>query len=340
MKKLIIFATIVFAVVTLAVVSCQKDNQKEAKNSAASFNEIDHNENMDAYLLSFKNKLLYATKASGTMSLLQAEKDLNNLLNFDFGDANYATNIFQHDTLYFNLTIQQGQIALVDLGKTYQEMTTKITETYQSVTLPEKSVYYISCEFNEQNNTNDRVEVQTIIVTRGYSENTTRDMNLDDWRPQNSGGTCEGFLVGDCGAPETLKSRLENNISGWLCPNGRVYFTEQTTSNIDHHASNMYDSINNRPRLYVSYVYDQNNVCLTSDSLQYYYDQIRLLPTNFFGNAVDFYPPVPNNHVVLEYWINHRDSDCNNNTITLPWYWKLIVTHAKLNCTGSEINPK
>ena len=56
-------------------------------------------------------------------------------------------------------------------------------------------------------------------------------------------------------------------------------------------------------------------------------------------NAGDFYPQIPNNHVIIEYWIRHRDSDCNNSTITLPWYWELIVTHAKLNCTGSGIYP-
>ena len=343
MKKTFIFAVIMLTTLIIIVMSCKKDNQRETKNEMTSFEETASPENMDEYLLSFKNKLLNATKSGESLGIKQAECDLEDLLNFDFGDANYATNVFQYDTLYFNLPIQDKQVSLVNLAEIYQVMLTKISKTYQSVTLPEKSVYYIHCEFFEtsEKDATELVEIKTIVVTRGYSENTGKNEyeTIDDWRPQNSGGTCDGLLAGICGAPEILKGRLDWNIGQWACMNGRVYFTENTCSYIDYHASNMYDSTNDCYRLYVSWVHNQDQVCLVSDLMQYYYDQARLLPTNYFNNANDFFQPIPTNHVVIEYWIRHRDSDCNNDIITLPWYWELIVEHAKLNCTGSGTTP-
>ena len=342
-RQFLILAAILLTATAFVLVSCKKDNQKESKNETASFDEASSQENMDAYLLSFKNKLLNTIKDGETTSIEQAEKDLSNLLNFDFGDANYATNILQHDTLSFSLQTQGELVSLANLAEVYQDMVPKILKTYQSATLPDKSVYYIHCDFIETSgkDATDMVDVETVVVIRGYSDNNDKagNENLDDWRPQNSGGTCEGLLVGSCGAPEILKGRLDYNIGNWACMNGRVYFTENACSYIDYHASNMYDYTNQMYRLYVSWVRDQNEVCLLSDTIQYYYDQARLLPTNYFNNATDFNPSIPNDHVVIEYWIRHRDSDCDDDTITLPWYWELIVEHAKLNCTGSGTIP-
>jgi hypothetical protein len=339
MKKIFIFVATMLIIVSIAVVSCKKDNLKETKKGFDSSGKFDSIENMDTYLLSFKNKLLNATKNYETIDVEQAERDLGNLLNFDFGDANHFTNIFQYDTLHFCLSTLSGQVSLINLAEIYQSMLMEIPKIYQSVTFSEKSVYCIFCEFlkNTENNAVDTTMVEIVVVTRGCVENSEKTEVFGNWRPQNRGGTCTGFLVGVCGAPEILKGRLDSEIGDWTCENGRVYFTNEQNSYIDYHARNMYDSINDRYRLYVSYEYDQNNVCLSSNLLQYYYDQARLLPTDYFNNACDFYPQIPNDHVIIGYLIEHMDSDFDDNTTTLPWYWWLIVTHAKLNCTGNEI---
>lgn len=85
-----IFAMAVATIVLAAFVSCKKDS--EPKTSESKTSEMSASDsNMDEYLISFKKKLLSAQKAEETISLEQAQRDLGNLLNFDFGDANFVT---------------------------------------------------------------------------------------------------------------------------------------------------------------------------------------------------------------------------------------------------------
>lgn len=341
MKKLFIFAAIVFAAVTFTIVSCKKDNPKETQNSNADFATTEPQENMDEYLLSFKKKLQNATKGSETISIEQAERDLENLLNFDFGDASYATNVFQYDTLYSNISVDNGQIDYAEISAVYNEIKKQILKTYLSVTLPLKSVFLIRCEFKESNrNNNDSFEIETVVVTRGYSEdeNTRYTSDYSDWISKDFGGTCDGLLVGVWGAPQEMVWRLSNIPFTYACanPQSRLYFTENGASYIDYSANNMEDTLSPCGyKLYKSDVYDQSTVCIYSNEFDYYRDQARYLPSTNSG----FYPPIPSDHVIISYSIRLRDSDCNNNIVTVPWYWELIVEHAKPNCTPATPIP-
>lgn len=79
----------------IAMVSCKKEKQGQMLNN----NELVvlQVDNMDEYLMAFKKKLLSAEKGGETISIKQAERDLGNLLNFDFGDANYASDDVRYD---------------------------------------------------------------------------------------------------------------------------------------------------------------------------------------------------------------------------------------------------
>ena len=149
---------------------------------------------MDEYLMAFKKKLFSAEKGGETISLEQARLDLGNLLNFDFGDANYATDVFQYDTIHLKLTTTNGQVDLSQLAVTYNNAVDEIIEVYHSSNLPEKSVYVISCDFNETISKDGETEdVEIIVVTRGYTGSGTVSHNTYDCRTTNRGGTCDGF---------------------------------------------------------------------------------------------------------------------------------------------------
>ena len=100
-----IIAIIALAIVAtaVAVVSCKKEMQEQAMNNEKQGGLC--YDNMDEYLMSFKKKLLSAQKGEETISLEQAQRDLGNLLNFDFGDANYPTDVYHVDTIHSKLTL-------------------------------------------------------------------------------------------------------------------------------------------------------------------------------------------------------------------------------------------
>ena len=163
-----IIAIIVLAILAtiVTVVSCKKEKQEQKSYNAEQ--SVQCSDNMDEYLISFKNKLLSAQKGEETISLEQAQRDLGNLLNFDFGDANYPTNMYQVDSIHAKLTLTQGKVDLSQLAITYKETFDTILQTYHSIDLPEKSISSISCTFCEnENKTNEEetVEVEIVVVT-------------------------------------------------------------------------------------------------------------------------------------------------------------------------------
>ena len=101
--------------------------------------------------------MLSAEKGGETITLEQAERDLGNLLNFDFGDANYATNVLHYDTVYSKLSSTNGQVDYSHLACTYQDLFSQVIDTYLQVNLPEKNVYAISCDFDANKKTKQLV---------------------------------------------------------------------------------------------------------------------------------------------------------------------------------------
>ena len=97
-RRRLYYAIFVMAMATIAsvvAVSCKKEKQEPSSNNTKQ--AVQSADNMDEYLISFKKKLLSAEKGGETISLEQAQRDLGNLLNFDFGDANYATDEYRYE---------------------------------------------------------------------------------------------------------------------------------------------------------------------------------------------------------------------------------------------------
>ena len=169
-NKFFIFAIIILLTATIiTIVSCKKDKPTEDVTKNVNLAENNNVDNMDAYLLSFKEKLQNATKGGETISVEQAQRDLGNLLNFDFGDANYASDTFLLDTLHVKLQQVGGMVDLSVLAETYSDAFDQILTSYRSLDLPDKSVYSILCKYNNANNkNNDSEDVDVVVTYRGF----------------------------------------------------------------------------------------------------------------------------------------------------------------------------
>lgn len=338
MKKhnLLIATLLVVAAISVAVVSCKKEKQESASNSPEI--ETPSADNMDEYLITFKKKLLSAQKGDETISLEQAKCVLCNMLNFDFGDANYPTDIFQLDTLHANLLLTNKEVDISQLAITYNTILDAIIDIYHKNDMPEKSIYTILCSFNDlEIKDKDAKDVEIVVVTRGYLGSRYADTN--DWRAGNKAGRCDGYLSGLWGAPEQVVSLLNQHVLDEIpgCLFGeRVYFTENANSWKDPYSDeDMVDP--NSPcgyRLFFGVDLSNNsantlpNTCILHNEIIYYKNQCSYL---FNYSKGSFHNPIPNDHVVTRYAITYTHSIAHH----YGW-WRLVVSHAKPNCTGTD----
>lgn len=338
MKKtnIVITTLLVMVATAVAVVSCKKEKLDQNKNDSEQ--TVQNADNMDEYLMAFKKKLLSAEKGGETISLEQAERDLGNLLNFDFGDANYATNEFHQDTLCAKLTkTANGQVDLSQLAATYNVLFPQIRDAYNNVCLQNKSVYFIACSLSDDAKTDDESDVEIILMTRGFNEDNNTEGNRDGWKPDRNSSSCDGAIIGR-GAPNVLDDLLNNELGmyGYDCDEGqgRIYMSEVEYSIKSAYCSDMVDS--NSPcgyKLYVSWEPDQNNVCISNSEIMYYFQQARTL-WRVYDN---FTPSIPSNHVPVIYCVYYRAHGYNfiNGHIVpvLPFFWDLQVGHARIHCS-------
>lgn len=271
-KKIIFIATFMVIVATaVAVVSCKKERHDQ--NANGSEQTVQTADNMDEYLMAFKKKLLSAEKGGETISLEQAERDLGNLLNFDFGDANYATDVFHSDTLRFKLNMTNGLVDLSQLAQTYNDALEGIISTYHNLDLPEKSVYGISCKFNEtESKDGDLRDVEIVVISRGFIGIPIFSHDTLDWKPMNNAGTCDGQNYG-YGGPEIMAQWIRDTRVHMDCEfGGRIYYTDCGHWTIFGYQT--YDSENNCYRIYTSCDPNHNTNCITHEEMEYYFANI------------------------------------------------------------------
>ncbi len=278
-KKLFIsiFVMAVVAFTLVTVVSCKKDNQNNNETTTAT--GIDP---MNEYLASFKKKLLSAQKGEEFISLEQARRDMGNLLNYDLGDANYATNVFHRDTLHASLVVTNGQVDLAQLAVTYNASRELIEKTYEQLDLPEKSVYTIHCTFGQQTVNGEAIDVQYVLTTRGLElearescyvplNKTSIDMT-DCWSVWDGLGRCDGSDTG-YDHVRILELVYNNNMPSMTCISGHLYFTDEGTGSFEAYSY---------PEPGTSYYrfWTGNGIQLFSDyvfpeTMSYYYENMR-----------------------------------------------------------------
>lgn len=281
-----IIAIIVLAILAtaVAVVSCKKEKQEQASNNSEQNTPCFGN--MDEYLISFKKKLLSSQKGEETISLEQAQHDLGNLLNFDFGDANYVTDEIKYDTLYVPVMLEGNLIDMAQLANTYNIAFASILETYNRVDLPEKSVLYITCSINQDTKNEDDANVRFVLATRGLTHNDPMPPifdETDNWRVWEKLGKCDGTCVGD---DHTTMLKQAYNINRPLleCLNGRLYYTDVDTTRLlcadEFPETNPDIHYNHGYRLWCGWGYEVNDHCIEYPEMRYYYNNLYQIMVN------------------------------------------------------------
>ena len=278
--NLAIIMMVVAAIISVAVVSCKKEDNKTTK-SETQVDNMSSIDNMDEYLISFKNKLLSAQKGEETISLEQAERDLGNLLNFDFGDANYASNVFHLDTLNAQLVVKDGMVDLYQLAITYNEAFTQIAKAYESVNLPEKSVYTISCSIQQDGNVVLVLTTRGIVSHSGDSRNITINPDKTGFNPSDCWsvyfglGNCDGTDLG-YDHVSVLQLVYHNNLGVLGCINGQVYYTDISYGTFDalNYAESGNPSFNQGYRMWVGNDMEFHYGSVPYNEMVYYYDNL------------------------------------------------------------------
>ena len=338
-KHLLIVAAIVIAAATaITVVSCKKDKTEESNPSSENVAkniitpENENTDNMDEYLLSFKEKLQNATKDGETISLEQAQRDLGNLLNFDFGDANYATDTLLFDTLHIKLLHSEGMVELSQLAETYYNAFNQILASYRALNLPEKSVYSILCKHDDAwNNKNANDDISIIVTYRGFTGNNSIPMSGHDtlsWHPRRIDYSCDDPSIFGGGAL-IMQNWLNNSQLPMACLNGgRIYYTEE--GDWFKKGYDTYDPITEQYKVFTVFTNRIDTVCISHDDMEYYYHNI----LNYYyqekpaGHSMEFV------HVdcfcipISQPNPDYHPGDC--------WYWRIWIRHGKINCTNTE----
>lgn len=228
MKKRNLFIAILLLVAgatTVAVVSCKKEKQDQALNNSEQ--TVQPADNINEYLKAFKKKLLSAEKDGETITLEQAQRDFGNLLNFDFGDANYPSNVFHRDTIHTKLVISEGMVDLSHLAITYNDAHEQIANAYELVNLPEKSVYTIACSIQNDG------DVELVLTTRGLDLPSSKSMqyvdpfktsfnSTDCWSVFFGRGRCDGSDMGYDHVSILQLVYLNNHVSLQVCEQGTL----------------------------------------------------------------------------------------------------------------------
>jgi len=331
MKKFSILSIFVMvAAIAVAVVSCKKDSIQQTTNNTEQ--SLQNSDNMDEYLMAFKKKLLTSEKGGETISLEQAQRDLGNLLNFDFGDANYATDVFQYDTLQLHLNLSNGEVDLSQLAATYNEAFNGILNIYATINLPNKSIYAICCDFYETESKNEEErDVEIVVISRGNTASYILSHDTLDWKPQNDAGTCDGQFVNVDGAPEILQTWVMQAQTVDVCIDGsRVYYTE--VDNGDIYGYQTYDPSSGNYRLFTTVEDDINSVCIPHEEMEYYFNNIM-----FYWNHG--WITNQTNHSLLYIHITFHKVFYvqlpNYSGLRRVWTWKLYIRHGKANCSST-----
>lgn len=327
-KAIIAITALAILATTVAVVSCKKEQQEQKSNNVKQSEQ--YSNDMDEYLLSFKDKLLSAEKGGELISLEQAQRDLGNLLNFDFGDANYPTDVYHVDTIHAKLVLTQGQVDLSQLAITYNETFNSILDTYHGIDLPEKSISSISCSFNElETKDGEMKDTEIVVVTRGFAGDShipSNNHDTLDWHPGNFAGTCDGQFIGVYGAPEIIENWIRGSQGTLSCPNGgRIYFTDVNHFYI--YGFNSYDPITGEFLIYTSFSTNQDTVCISHEKMEYYYNNIlNIYHQQSFGTHYINYIRIQNKHYLNEY-IQHLNEYRN------IYSWYITIRHGKPYCS-------
>ena len=159
--------TLALAVAVATVIACSKDKETKAIQNSNEIVTISKEDDMNAYLKQFKEKMQSASKGDETLSLEDARWHLEAVLNYTYGDAGHPTSDIQCDTFYYELPVNGDEVPLNRINEAFMALSKEVENTYTECNLPEKSVLAIQTLFDNKSK-DGNITVRSILSTRGF----------------------------------------------------------------------------------------------------------------------------------------------------------------------------
>lgn len=292
MKKTRFFIAtlLVVAAVSVAVVSCKKENTKAlpTSNAKEAFDPRQI-EDMNAYLKDFKQKMQSATKGEDeTLSIEDADWHLEAVLNYTYGDAGYETTDIQCDAFLCTISTNENEITLAQLNELFDTFSNNVEDALALCDLPEKSILAIQTKF-ENDSINENCTVQMVARIRGLRPiNHIVFDETDYWYEYEYGGKC-GPYAGECwekGATTELTRTANYRIPLYGCREGyRTYLHDIRDGLIHIGDQDEFLEDENSPSGYK--VYERHTVdgCIPPDEMNYYLSKSMELLLHYTPNG-------------------------------------------------------
>ena len=166
MIKIIIAVGLLTAAISI-MYSCKKDETTSPANEKAETSAFDPNaiEDMNAYLSNFIKTMKSPTRDGAQMSLEDAEWHLTASLNYQFCNANTGRTDMMYDTIYTTIAVDDDNIAMTELNASFQEISTEVSNIYDSYDMPNKQIVFIHSVIDAENQTEGEATVRSVMAT-------------------------------------------------------------------------------------------------------------------------------------------------------------------------------
>lgn len=170
MKKNVILAIIAMAILatTVAVVSCKKETEPNAKQQADKAKEaFDMRKigDINAYLKDFRQRMT-ESKDNETMATDEAAWHLACLANLDLCNASVEFNDVRFDTIEMDVPVTDGMVAMGDLRDAYERMLPEIRMFQDGLSLDNQNLRFVNMFISEKGNAKIAMMTTSTTVSR------------------------------------------------------------------------------------------------------------------------------------------------------------------------------
>ncbi len=260
----IVMGALAIVIVAVVIIACKKEKSMSSE-AVENIEMISKEDDMNAYLKQFKERMQSASRGDETLSIEDARWHLEAVLNYTYGDAGHPFSDIQCDTFYYKLPAQNEGITFAQLNQAFIEFSESVEEAYAYCSLPGKSVLAIQTKFERENKDVD-ISVQSILSIGGSINTINMWFDYTDyWNERyydygggdiDAGGKCGPYLGEhpESGAPLELTRKLNLRIPVDVCPQDNAYYTD-----IAQIVLNPHNFFNYYP--YDDFVYDEDSPC-------------------------------------------------------------------------------
>lgn len=337
MKKHYLFLATLFvaAAVSVAVVSCKKDDPKTmlvGTNQSTKVFAPPQIEDMNAYLKDFKQKMK-DSKGDETMRIDEAAWHLACLGNMDFCNVNVKYDDFLFDTVAMQVDVEDGSMLLNDIYSAYEQMCTQIQQFKNGFDHCDQNLYYINVSIDTDGHTKIATMTSFTYGTKYltdhpwyFSDPLTAEIECEEYYSDDSTYYWDRLAASELKRVLNLFDHHENGIA----PGGSLVICYTPTRQHTFDYTNTYDPYSsgyyyiNESRVfakrytdpYPNYVFQLMEMCYCLDS--------------YLGLGYDY---IDDNLYPDEHPVNWTIYCISEHTPFSPWYYyyhQLYVEYGKL----------